>query len=105
MARTFQDTDPEVEALKRRYRSAMDGVAAAVEMNMARDKTEAAPKRLRFGVVSALVSVNALVRLLKDKGIIGHKEHLEALAEAAEEEKASYERLLTARYGRDVKLG
>lgn len=99
-----RDTDPEIEQLKRRYRAAMDAVFGGIEMNLTQDKTEGAPKKLRFGVVSALVSVNALARLLKEKGLIGHKEHLEALAAGAEEEQASYERLLTARFGRDVKL-
>lgn len=104
MLRPPKGTDPEIEALKRRYRAAMDAVFGGIEMNMTQDKTEGAPKKLRFGVVSALVSVNALARLLKEKGILGHKEHLEALAQAAEDEQASYERLLTARFGRDVKL-
>lgn len=96
--------DPEIEKLKARYRAAMDAVGRGVELNLDRDKTEGAPKRLRFGVISALVSVNAMLRVLKDKCLIGEIEHLEALAEAAEEERASYERLLSVRYGREVKL-
>lgn len=61
-------------------------------------------KHLRVGVNSALCEVAVCARLLIAKGIITQEEYAEALAQQMEDEKATYEKMLKARTGSEIKL-
>jgi hypothetical protein len=93
------------QELRERYASAMhavqSGVATEIELGIS---SGTSPKHLRVGINSAMVDTGALATLLVKKGVITEEEHLEALAESAEREKASYEERLTERLGRPVTL-
>ncbi len=103
--------DDERERTKRataRYMTAMHGVQSGVAMLMNYEDgatAETSPKHLRVGVNSALVDAGALADLLIRKGVITRLEYAEALAEKAEQERASYEALVSSRVGAKVTLG
>jgi len=97
--------DIEIEELKARYQAALHAVQSGVRMLIELGDTLAEPKHLRVGVDSAMVNDAALVRLLIKKGVITEREYFELLVEAAEEERASYERELTEKLGKTVTLG
>lgn len=93
-----------------RYVAAMHAMQSGVKTDMATDPNASSqgattPKHLRVGVNGALAAQGALVKLLIGKGIITQDEYVEAVADAAEAEKARYEQLLTERFGKPVTLG
>lgn len=101
-------TDQErIEAAKRRWfrasHSMQAGVAACLEIPELSKQGE--PKHLRVGVNNAMVDNAALVKLLVDKGLITDVEYFEAIADAMEREKASYEERLSKHLGHPVTLG
>jgi hypothetical protein len=88
-----------------RYERAMHGVQSGVAAKMAYDDKDTSPKHLRTGVNSAMVQHSGLVLLLMRKGVIGEGEYWAAMADAAEQERALYERWLSERTGASVHLG
>jgi purine-nucleoside phosphorylase len=93
-----------------RYVAAMHAMQSGVAADMETDPNERSqgattPKHLRVGVNGALADQAALAKLLIAKGIITEAEYLEAVADAAEAEKARYEQLLSERFGKPVTLG
>lgn len=92
-----------ITAAKARY----DAAAGAVQSGVAAmpDHANLSAKHLRVGVNMAFSDGSALAALLIDKGIITTVEYVEALADAAESEKARYEAEVSERLGRKVTLG
>jgi len=102
---SIEVVDIEIEKLRSQYASAMHAVQSGVKMLMSLGvSAETDLKHLRVGINSALLDSATVVRLLIAKGIITEREHLEALVTAAEEERQSYEKQLTERLGKPVKL-
>jgi hypothetical protein len=90
-----------------RYKSAAHGMQSGVAMEMSSQGDNAAaatPKHLRVGVNSALVETSAIAKLLIDKGIITEDEWVRALADGMEEERARYEKKLSALAGAEITL-
>lgn len=82
----------------------MHGVQSGVAAKMEYDDSDTSPKHLRVGVNSAMVQHSALALMLLRKGVIGEQEYWEALADAAERERAMYEQWLSDRTGRTIHL-
>lgn len=105
-------TDEErIEAANKRYGAAMHAVQAGVAMRMELDANDGiaarsftSPKHLRVGVESAMVTDKGLAQLLIAKGIINEVEYHEAMAKAAEEERADWEAELSKALGAMVTL-
>jgi hypothetical protein len=97
--------DIEEEELKSRYAAAMHAVQSGVAAMMEIGDKAAEPKHLRVGINSAMVNDAGLVALLVKKGVITNREYLEAIVEAAETEKASFEARLSGHYKTTVVLG
>lgn len=83
-----------------RYHAAAHAMQSGVRLRMSSegvpdDSTfwpgETSPKHLRVGVNSAMSDMGGLSRLLIAKGVITEEEYLKAIADAMEEEVASYE--------------
>jgi len=93
------------DELRQRYATAMHAVQAGVatKMELGGDQTTT-PKHLRVGINSALVDCSAVAGLLIRKGLFTEEEYLEALADAAERERDSYEAELSVRLGKPVTL-
>ena len=93
------------EKYTKRYIDALHAVQSGVKIIMENDiDDETSLKHLRVGVNSALVDVSALAGLLIKKKIITQNEFLEALAERMEEEKISYEVVVSKFFGKRVVL-
>lgn len=88
-----------------RYRRAAHAMQSGVAMEMNYDASPCEPKHLRVGINAAMSDHGGLAGLLIKKGLITEEEYLEAITEAMEREKQSYEDRLTHRYGRKVTLG
>jgi hypothetical protein len=96
-------TDEErVEAAARRYERAMHAVQSGIAMRMDWDEGRTHPdrrftsqKHMRAGVDSSHVTHLGLATLLIAKGIFTKAEYTEAMADAAEKEKASWEETLS----------
>lgn len=93
-----------VEQAEARYTAASHAMQSGVAQSMEIDPASTTPKHLRVGVNSAHVSDSALVELLIDKGIFTREEFYTALADAMENEVASYEGELSMHYGTQVRL-
>jgi hypothetical protein len=87
------------QADQQRYLAAMHAVQSGVALKMNWDPDETAPKQLRVGMNSALVSNGALIKLLIDKGVCTVDEFQAVLADYAEQEQASYEAEIAEHYG------
>lgn len=87
-----------------RYFSAAHAMQSGVRAVMEFDDNPTSPKHLRVGVNSAMVEHGALVGLLLKKGIITQDEYHKAIADAMEEEKSKYEKLLSSKYGTSITL-
>jgi len=95
-------TTPEDEKLlelQARYQRAAHAMQTGVAHEMNREPGPTAPKHLRVGVNSALVSHGALVRLLLQKGLITEVEYMEACCEGMEDEVRAYEERLHRLFG------
>lgn len=77
-----------LDDLRARYRAALHAMQSGVAFK--KDKKDQEPKHLRVGVNSAHISVDALSRLLIDKGLFNEIELQTALCEAAEREVELY---------------
>lgn len=93
-----------VEEDRRRYQAAMHGMQSGVAAKMALDPTDTTPKHLRVGVNSAMLEHSALVLLLMRTGVITEADYWAAQADAAEQERALYEKWLSEATGRRVTL-
>lgn len=97
-----RETQQEAEDRYCRAAHAMQsGVKFSAELGISIDMT---PKHLRTGVNSALVSNDALVTLLVEKGIITREEYSVALADAMEREVDRYTKILEHKLGKKVVL-
>lgn len=79
--------------LRGRYENAMHGVQSYVAYSiqaLGDNKAGADHKHLRTGINAAMVSDEAVARLLIAKGVFTELEYYEALAVAAEEELARF---------------
>lgn len=102
--------DPDDQRPGTRRRPALcRGVACGADRGCLRsreaDPGQANPKHVRHGLNSCFVNDEGLATLLIAKGIITRPEYHEAIADAAERERARYEKLLTERFGKPVTLG
>lgn len=80
-----------------RYQRAMHAVQTGVALEMSMGLSNAhEPKHLRVGINSAMVEHGALVHFLVRKGIMTWPEWFEMLADAAEQEKHTYESVIGA---------
>ena len=93
-------TDEQLAEYEYLLRAIQTGVATEHELG----STDGRPKHLRMGVMSALTSGGALVRLLVSKGVFTEAEHGSFLIEILREELAIYEARLTEKLGSPVKL-
>lgn len=91
-------------AAHERYTDALHAMQSGIAYLMNHNQAMTAPKHLRVGINSGMVSDAALVKLLVAKGLITHVEIMEALAAEAELEKARYEIELHSHLGRSVTL-
>lgn len=92
-----------------RYSAAMHAMQSGVKADIETDPNQRSqgattPKHLRVGLNGALADQGALAKLLIAKGIFTEAEYLEAVADAAEAERARYEQILTERFGKPVTL-
>jgi len=94
-----------------RYQAAMHAVQAGIASRMGWDQSNTAPekrftspKHMRVGVESAHVSQLGLAKLLITKGVFTEAEYYEAMANAAEEEKANWESSLADLLGAKITL-
>jgi hypothetical protein len=87
-----------------RYRAAMHAMQTGVAMDHGSGSDDGSPKHLRVGVNSILIETSVLTNLLVGKGVFTGEEFAEALAVAAEEEKARYEKRLEEKLGYPVHL-
>lgn len=99
-----------LEEAGRRYGVAahamQSGVKYDLETETAEDDTNSfSAKHTRVGINSAMVETATLTQLLLDRGVFTQLDFLEMLATKMEEEKASYERKLTAKFKTKVSLG
>lgn len=88
-----------------RYQRAAHAVQTGVAYDLERDPSSGTPKHLRTGVNLAMAEHAGLAQLLVRKGIITDQEYAAAMVQAAEDEAARYEALLTERYGVKITLG
>lgn len=102
----MSDTERYAKALH----AVQSGVATLIELERGPDLDppavhgEASPKHLRVGVNSALIGNGAIAELLINKGIFTQAELESKLADFAEREQASYEKLLSAKLGSKISL-
>lgn len=89
------------KALK--YQSLAHALQSGIEYN--RDQTEKDPKHLRVGINVAHSDHAALVNLLIAKGLFTQDDYFDYLIEQLEKEVQSYEEMLSAQYGANIKLG
>lgn len=97
-----------VRGLVERYLAATKAMLEGVGLRMSgaeRGARETAPKHLRASINLARSDQSALVKLLIDKGVIGDEECQRAMTEAMEAEVERYEKTLSERIGRPIKLG
>lgn len=87
-----------------RYRAAAHAMQSGVAANMQIDPADTQPKQLRVGVNAAMRDLASVVHLLVAKGIITEEEYTKAIADGMEEEKASYEKLLSDYYQTNITL-
>lgn len=81
------------------YNAAMHKIQSIIAFRITRGDTLASPKHLRVGVDSALVSNEALVRLLAKKGLITRDEYMDSLLECTVEEADREEARAREEYG------
>ncbi len=103
------DQDPATAARCARAARRYEEAAHAVQAGVAMDPRSQAPgydrhKHLRTGLDMRAADMMGLVKLLMAKGIITELEYVEAMAEAAEAEKARYEAYLTEHLGMKITL-
>lgn len=91
------------DELAAEYEELVHAMQSGVAYSMEHDNSHT-PKHLRVGVNSAMVSNQALVKLLVDKGLITLVEYYEALRDAMKAEVELYEQELTAKWGTKVTL-
>jgi hypothetical protein len=76
-----------------RYLKAIHGVQSAIAYEIGAGlSTDTTPKHLRVGVNSAMVNDKALTVLLMKKGLFTQEEYVAAVADAAEDELAMFEK-------------
>lgn len=82
------------------------GVAQEIDLDRREGRKEgsSSPKHLRVGINSALCSHAGLVKVLFDKGIITEEEYQQSVLDLLRREKASYETMLSARFGTKIEL-
>lgn len=88
-----------------RHHAAAHAVQSGVAMEMNYDPQPTTPKHLRTGINMAFSDQAGLARLLIAKGLISEEEYVKAVADEAEAEQLRYEKRLSARLGREIKLG
>lgn len=96
--------DRDLYALQERVIVAQHAMQAGVATMMQYNAAATQPKHLRVGVNTALVDGAAMAKLLIEKGVITQREYLTALAEAMEDEVATYIDLIASATGASVTL-
>lgn len=92
-------------ALRDKYLVLSHSMQAGVAVMMGVDPQETAPKHLRVGINSAMVSDAALVGLLIAKGLLTYEEYYQSLVDAMEREVQSYKDNLQRLYpGTNIEL-
>ena len=102
-----------IRAFADRYKAAAHGMQSGValqrqkeiERGIPEDERETGPKHLRVGVNSAMADHGALVELLISKNVLTREEYFEAITNAMERERASYEEALSKALGANITLG
>lgn len=92
------------EAKANRYQALAHAMQSGVATDQERGSKDGTPKHLRVGINSALVETSALGGLLVSKGIITADEYQDAILEMMAAEVDRYEKLLSERYGIEIKL-
>lgn len=87
-----------------RYNAAAHAMQSGVNAKMGYAPAETTPKHLRAGVNSAMSETAGLVTLLIEKGVFTKEEHLAAIADAMENEKALYETELSEHFDTKIVL-
>lgn len=95
--------DERVEQLAAEYEAELHAMQSGVAQSMEWDKAHT-PKHLWVGINSAMVSHQALVLLLIEKGLFTKVEFYESLVKAMRAEKEFYEREISERLGVKVTL-
>jgi hypothetical protein len=90
---------------KLKYHEALKAMQAAIGMDVETGTKSASPKHLRVGINSAMIDTGAIARLLIKKGVFTEQEFDESLEVLANEEVASYEKLLSEKLAAKVTLG
>lgn len=88
-----------------RYLAAAHAIQTGVALDLESGDSSGSPKQLRTGINLRACDQAGLVRLLIAKGVFTETEYLDAIAGAAEAEKARYEERISKRLGRKVTLG
>ena len=109
MAAGFLDTDaaflphvalPDGRRAKERYERAAHRVQTAIWAFPEHENRT--PKHLRIGLDMSKSDMGGLARLLIAKGVFSELEYMDAMADGAEREAASYENELAARFGINI---
>ena len=74
------------------------------ELRVDPEKQSTSPKHLRTGVNSSLIHASAVADILIEKKIITEEEFYKKLVEIAREEVAHYEKDLSERTGKSIRL-
>lgn len=90
--------------MKRSYEDLLHAMQSGVAMELTYENKSVDPKHLRVGINSALVDNAAIARLLIQKGIITEEEYVESVRLEMEREVERYEKQLSDRYGKEIKL-
>lgn len=87
-----------------RYIAAAHAMQSGVKFDQEYGSSDGTSKHLRTGINSAMVNDAAIARLLIEKGLFTEEEYMKAVADEMEKEVARYERILSDKLGRDIKL-
>jgi hypothetical protein len=93
-----------IAELNAKYQALMHALQSGVAFDQASGSDDGAPKHLRVGVNSALISNGALISILVKKGILTEEEYMEELVVYTQRDVDYMKMTLKERYGVDVDL-
>jgi len=94
-----------IDELKNQYLQLAHAMQSGVAAMMDVDDNATRAKHLRVGVNSAMVETSTIATLLVKKGVITEEEWFEGLIEMMRKEVLMYEKRLSEKFGKVIKLG
>jgi len=93
------------QQLKDKLEELQHAMQSGVAMEATFDHSPTTGKSLRVGINAEMVFHGALVALLVKKGVITDREYLEAMVDGMAQEVEQYEKRISNRMGKEIKLG